>query len=190
MYFRRGGGVELRPLLEEDVTLLLRWINDPEVNMYLQVYLPMMEADEREWIQNLHKQKAENIVFMIVTGGKPIGTMGLHGIDYRNRRATTGTLIGEKEYWGKGHGTKAKMLLLEYAFNTLNLRKVCSNAYAFNERSIRYSKRCGYREEGRLRQHHFALGKYWDTICLSVFKEDWEPLWEQFAIEHQIKAPM
>ncbi len=187
MYFRKGPRLELRPILEADVPLLLPWINDPEVSMYLKVYLPMMEADEQEFVQKLHKQKPEHIVLMIVAEGKPIGTIGLHGVDYRNRRATTGTLIGEKECWGKGYGTEAKMLLLEYAFHTLNLRKVCSNVYAFNERSIRYSKRCGYTEEGRLKEHHFAGGRYWDQICLAVFKTDWEPLWEQFATEHQIK---
>ena len=41
-------------------------------------------------------------------------------------------MIGESEYWGRGLGTEAKMLLLDYAFNTLNLRRICSQVLAFN----------------------------------------------------------
>ena len=187
--FRRTKKVVLRPILEADIPLLLRWINDPEVTRFLKTYMPMTEADEREWVQNHHKRKPYNIVVMIVVDGVAIGTMGLHNIDYRSRLGTTGALIGEKEYWGKGYGSEAKMLLLDFAFNTLNLRKICSNVIAFNERSLKYSLKCGYKEEARLKKHHYADGKYWDKLCLAVFREDWEPLWEQFAQKHGLVLP-
>jgi RimJ/RimL family protein N-acetyltransferase len=122
---------------------------------------------------------------MLVVGGIPIGTMGIHGIDYRHGIATTGALIGEPEYWGKGYGSEAKMLLLEYAFNTLNLRKINSEVIAYNERSTQYSLKCGYKIEGRRRLEHFAKGEYWDVIQLAVFREDWQPLWEAFYEKHK-----
>ncbi len=124
---------------------------------------------------------------MLVVDGKPIGTMGIHAIDYRHRIATTGALIGESGYWGKGYGSEAKMLLLEYAFNTLNLRKICSEVIAFNERSTKYSLKCGYKIEGTKKLHHYAKGQYWDVIQLAVFREDWLPLWEAFCAEHEGK---
>jgi RimJ/RimL family protein N-acetyltransferase len=79
-------------------------------------------------------------------------------------------MIGEKEYWGKGYGTEAKMLLLDYAFNVLNLRKITSGVIAFNERSYNYSMRCGYKREGILKSHIYRDGKYWDVYQLAVFK--------------------
>ncbi len=61
--------------------------------------------------------------------------MGIHRINWKDRTATTGAVIGEKAYWDKGYGSEAKMLVLDYAFNMLNLRKICSQVLAFNKRS-------------------------------------------------------
>lgn len=184
--FTSGKRVVLRPVMEKDLPLFVKWINDPEVSQFLSVYFPMMEADEKSWLENLPKRKPGNIVFTIVVDGKAIGNIGLHGIEMKDRTATTGTFIGEKEYWGKGYGTEAKMLLLNYAFNTLNLRKICSAAIAFNTRSINYSLKCGYEIEGKLRDHTYRHGKYWDHILFAVFREKWEPLWAEFKKAHDI----
>jgi RimJ/RimL family protein N-acetyltransferase len=180
IFFRKGGRVVLRPLLINDYIILMKWINDPEVTQFLFAYLPIMEEDQKEWIESVRKQMSKQIVLMIVVDGVPIGTMGIHNIDHRQGTATTGALIGEKACWGKGYGTEAKMLLLEYAFNTLNLRKIYSEVIAFNKRSYNYSLSCGYKEEGCLKDHHFVKGKYWDKIILSVVKKDFKPLWKKF----------
>ena len=178
--------VYLRPLLKEDIPLLLKWINDPDVYQYLMSCLPVMEAEEEEWFKHIHRNRERNIVLMmcITDGDKPIGTMGLHGISQKDGTATTGALIGEKEYWGKGYGTEAKMVLLNYAFNILNLRKICSSVLAFNGRSQRYSEKCGYVVEGTLKKQHFANGKYVDEVLMAVFKKDFMPLWKKFKKEH------
>jgi RimJ/RimL family protein N-acetyltransferase len=183
--FRGGPRVTLRPLKEDDAPRLTKWINDPKVTQFVTAYLPTMEVEEREWIKSLTTRKTTNIVVMLVVDGVPIGTMGIHGIDYRHGIATTGALIGEPDYWGKGYGSEAKMLLLEYAFNTLNLRKINSEVIAYNERSTQYSLKCGYKIEGRRRLEHYAKGEYWDVIQLAVFREDWQPIWEAFYEKHK-----
>lgn len=184
--FLVGKRVYLRPLLKEDVPFLLRWVNDPEVYQYLNRCLPAMETEEEEWIENLNKKKGVDIVLMIclVDEDQPIGTMGLHGINQKDGVATTGALIGEKDCWGKGYGTEAKMLLLNYAFNTLNLRKICSSVLAFNKRSKRYSEKCGYTVEGILKRQCFVNGRYVDEVLMAVFKSDFMPLWRKFRKEH------
>jgi RimJ/RimL family protein N-acetyltransferase len=181
--FLRGKRLYLRPPTKEDIPCFLRWINDPEVNCYLSKFLPVTEADEIEWLDRLHKNKNEEIVLVIVTAknGQPIGTMGIHHINWKDRIATTGAMIGERAFWGKGYGSEAKMLLLNYAFNTLNLRKVCSLVLSFNKRSQAYSEKCGYKVEGVLKQHVFKNGRYWDLVNLAVFKRNWLPLWEKFC---------
>lgn len=180
--FLRGKRIYLRPILKEDIPHLLRWINNEEVTQYLAAYLPMLEKDEEQWFEDLAKRKQTDLVFAIVTvdGDKIIGNMGIHQISWKDRTATTGALIGEKEYWGKGYGTEAKMLLLNYAFNTLNLRKICSSVLAFNKRSYAYQLKCGYTEEGRRRKQRYRNGRYWDEILMAVFKKDWLPLWKEY----------
>jgi RimJ/RimL family protein N-acetyltransferase len=180
--FLRGTRVHLRPPTKDDIPYLLRWMNDEEVIQYLGRFLPVTEADEMEWFDRLQKTKKEQVVFTIVEvkSGSPIGLMGLHDIDWKDRISTTGAVIGEKKFWGKGYGTEAKMLLLNYAFNSLNLRKICSRVTSFNKRSKAYSEKCGYKVEGILKQHMFKKGRHWDLILMAVFKKDWTPLWEAF----------
>lgn len=184
--FLIGKRIYLRPLFEEDIHLLMLWTNDPEVRLFLNRGFPTMEAEEKEWIEYLHKNKGCNIVLMIclIEGDKPIGTMGLHGINQKDGTATTGALIGEKEYWGKRFGTESKMILLNHAFNTLNLRKVCSSVLAFNKRSRRYNDKCGYRIEGTLKKQYFVNGRYVDEVLMAVFKDDFMPLWRVFKKEY------
>jgi RimJ/RimL family protein N-acetyltransferase len=142
----------------------------------------MTEAGEEKWIENIGNDK-HNFPLMIVLKGKtlaldrPIGTIGIHRLDYENRIAVTGAAIGEKDCWGKGYGTEAKMLLLDFAFNTLNLRKIYSHVLVNNPRSKRYSEKCGYVIEAKLPQHHFRDGTYVDEWILAVYAETWQTLW-------------
>jgi RimJ/RimL family protein N-acetyltransferase len=177
--FLASARVILRPFSKDDAPRLHRWINDPEVRRFLTPHFPITLESEEEWVKSLSKQNDKEVLLAIETPeGEHIGSMGLHRINWIDRTSTTGALIGNKEYWGKGLGTEAKMLLLHYAFNTLNLRKICSQALVFNERSISYSKKCGYKEEGVLKEHIFREGKYWDLVQLAVFRDDFMPLWE------------
>ena len=179
--FLQGKRINLRPLLREDIPMLLRWINDPEISRFLTAYLPVMEAAEEGWLDELSKNRNTDIVFAIVTKkGKIIGTMGIHRIQWKDRVATTGALIGDKRYQDKGYGTEAKMILLNYAFNTLNLRKICSEVIDFNQRSQAYLKKCGYKEEGRKVRHLYQDGRYRDLIQVAVFKRRWTSLWKAY----------
>ena len=177
--FLEGKKVNLRPLdSENDVEVVTRWRNDPEVRHFVCECFPRTKKDELEW---LNEKSDNNIVLAIDTKkGNFIGIMDIHRINHLSRTATTGAMIGEKNYWSKGFGTDAKMILLNYAFNTLNLRKIGSRVFNFNNRSINYSKRCGYKEEGVLKKEHFIDGNYVDEILLAVFREDFLPLWEKY----------
>jgi RimJ/RimL family protein N-acetyltransferase len=181
LVFLKGKKVILRPLRKAtDFELCLRWINDPEINQYLVVYMPVTEKKEEEWFENLASNPNEIVLGIETPEGRLIGTMGLHNINGKNRTAFTGALIGEKECWGKGYGTDAKMTLLHYAFNTLNLRKINSSVYAFNQRSLKYNLKCGYKIEGVRKKQIFRNGKYHDEILIAVFKDDWLPLWKKY----------
>jgi len=72
------------------------------------------------------------------------------------------------------------MALLDYIFNTLNLRKVCSSVYAYNKRSLQYSLHCGYKIEGMRREHIYKDGKYWNLIEFGIFKKEWLPIWRLY----------
>ncbi|OHA34246.1 MAG: hypothetical protein A2928_03200 [Candidatus Taylorbacteria bacterium RIFCSPLOWO2_01_FULL_45_15b] len=188
--FRCGPRVYLRPMTKKDLPNITRWINDPEVTQYLLTVYPLRFEDEEKWFESLGERKGKDSVFAIVLkhDHKMIGVMGLHSIDNLHGIAETGSFIGEKRYWGKGYGSEAKMLVLEYAFNAVNLRKVNSSVHAFNIRSKKSLEKCGYRVEGRRVKQYYKNGEYVDSILLAVFKEDFLPLWKKFEKSSKKKA--
>lgn len=180
--FRMGKRVYLRPILKEDVPLLTIWINDPEVHQFLKVNAPMSPEDELRWVESHSERKSTDISFgiVLVDTNELIGVMSLHKINHQHGTATTGSFIGRKDLWSKGYGTEAKMLVLEFAFNTLNLRKISSIVYDFNGRSKRCLEKCGYVVEGRKKEQQFRNGRYCDEFILAVFRDKFLPLWEKY----------
>lgn len=182
LLFRVGSAVYLRPVLREDLANLTRWINDPEVTQNLTTVFPKSPEDEDKWFEGLQEKQGVDVVFTIALkeGDRQIGIMGLHGINTVNRTATTGSFIGEKEDRGKGYGAEAKMLLLHYAFQTLNLRKINSVVYATNTASRRCLKKCGYKGEGVQEKQIYRNGEYVDLIIMGVFKEKFLHIWKKY----------
>ena len=179
--FRRGKKVILRPIEESDLLRITRWINDDSVTRYLAQLYPKSAEDERRWLENLRENRSKQVILAIqVIGGPHIGTVGLHGIHPVHRHATSGIMIGESSHWSQGYGTDAAMLMLHYAFCTLNLRRVTTHVISFNSRSEAHKKKCGFREEGRLRSNWFRDGQYHDEILLGALRDEWLPNWEEY----------
>jgi RimJ/RimL family protein N-acetyltransferase len=179
--FLNGKRVYLRPVSRADIPLVLKWGNDPELRwLSSERYLPGDEIQAEQWLTSLHKQTDRMSLILCLNNGRAIGLLGINGIDWRNRLAMTEAIIGERQFWGKGYGSEAKMLLLQHAFLTLNLRKVHAVVFQFNERSLAHNKKCGYKVEGVQRQHVFKNGEYHDRILLAVFREEWLPIWKKF----------
>ena len=174
--FRKGERVSLVILEECDVEVVTHGINDEAVARFLNVTAPITKDDEVEWIKKVYSDKEHNVVFGVWHNKDEclIGTMGIHNISWVDRIASTGAAIWDQKYRGQGLGCEAKELLLAYAFNTLNLRKVCSQVFAFNVASINYSKKCGYQVEATLKDHIYRDGKYWDQICMAIFQDSWK----------------
>jgi len=177
----KGKSVLLRPVKRSDISYFLKWFNDPEVLQYLTLYLPMTEMSEEKFIEELGTTRARSDVLFVIeakegASTKPIGNCGLHQIDSKDQNANFGIIIGEKDYWSKSYGTEAAKLVINYGFQQLNLHRIYSTAVAFNERSIKFHKKIGFREEGRLRQAMFKNGQYHDLVLFGILREEWRGL--------------
>lgn len=168
-----GAGIYLRPIEEDDAALCYEWFSDPEVRRTLALRArPNTEAASRDFIRSL--DPARDQIFAIVTraGDEYIGNAGLSQIDPVNRHAELGIAIGSKPHWRHGYGTQTVALLCRHAFDTLNLNRVHLAAYALNERAIRVYERVGFRVEGRLRQHAYIEGQYYDQVTMGLLREE------------------
>jgi UDP-4-amino-4,6-dideoxy-N-acetyl-beta-L-altrosamine N-acetyltransferase len=173
--FLVGPTIYLRPLEVEDASVLQPWFNDPDVTRLLRRSRPITLAEEVEFLQRLRSSETELALGITVREtDQLIGTLGLRGIDARNRHAEFGISIGEKQFWGKGYGTEATGLVMRYAFQSLNLNRLWLHVYEYNPRAIHVYEKLGFRAEGRLRQDTFREGRYWDTIVMGALREEIE----------------
>lgn len=102
-----------------------------------------------------------------------IGIVGLIRIDYVNRTGETYSFFRPGPYRGRGYGTEAKHLLLEYAFDHLQLHIIHSGVFQANERSAAALIKQGYKPAGRMKWHYSRRGVYLDLLLFGVKREEW-----------------
>jgi RimJ/RimL family protein N-acetyltransferase len=134
--------------------------------------------EEEEWFNDI-KNKESDVYFSIVIldndgSEKLIGNCAIRGINSKDRVGICGIVIGEKEFHGKGYGTEAMKLLVDYGFNTLNLNRIELSTFAFNTRAHESYLKVGFIEEGRKRQAIFKNGEYHDEIIFSILRSEWD----------------
>ena len=173
-----GKKVRIRAIEKTDIDEIMKWVNDPEVIDNLLMRYPVSRYQEEKWIEKaLNDSNVRNKVFAIETkDGVYLGGIGLHAINWENRNAEVGIVIGKKEHWNKGYGTDAMMTVLDFAFNRMNLHRVSLRVYDFNLRGIKSYEKCGFKKEGILREDLYAHGKYHDTIIMGILKGEFKKI--------------
>lgn len=83
-------------------------------------------------------------VFAIMHGEKMVGEIKLKYIDFDKRECSMGVHLLNDSVKGKGYGTCAERLVLEYAFDTLNMRAVNADALLANTRSQHVMEKVGF----------------------------------------------
>jgi len=169
----------LREYRKEDLKYMREWVNDPDVVDNLSdIFLcpHTFESTENFLETLLSKQSMDKIGFVIADKNTEeyIGQLDLMNIDWKNRITEMGIVIGNSKNRGKGYGSEGIRLLQEFVFNRLNLNKLELKVHDYNTRAIKCYLKCGFIEEGRLRQRFYINGKYTDYIMMGILKSEFE----------------
>jgi RimJ/RimL family protein N-acetyltransferase len=171
--------IRLRSNERSDLPKFVEWLNDPEVRRFLSMSLPISQAAEEQWFENMLKRQPEEqslgIEIQDGDGWRLVGNCGIFDIDWRNRSAEVGLFIGDKSCWNKGYGTEVMGLLLDHGFGTLNLNRIFLKVHPENLGGIRAYEKAGFVHEARLRQANFHQGRYCDHLVMSVLRSEWTP---------------
>lgn len=170
-----GKQVLLRPVKLSDAKRFVKWFNDKSVNKFMFVR-GITLAKEKKYILDRIKGKVKDVLhFCIDTkDGVHIGAISLESIQKRNKNASFGIIIGDKNYWSKGYGEEASRLILEYGFKQLKLHRVELDVYSYNTRAIGLYKKLGFKKEAVRREHNFYNGKFYDTIIMGLLDREWK----------------
>lgn len=160
---------DVRPMNEGDLDQVLSWRNHPEVRRYMYTQHEISREEHARWFARaLQDSERHLLVFEIDT--TPLGFINIH-------RIASGGIAD----WGfyaapdapNGTGRALGQAALRYAFEAAGLHKLCGQALAFNERSIRLHLSLGFQREGVLRQQHFDGQQYHDVVCFGLLASEW-----------------
>ena len=173
-----GTNVMLREYRWDDLPWIRQWVNDPDIVCHLSdIFLyPHAQESTEAYLEAMLEGNADARGFVIADLATEayIGQVNLDSIDWKNRVGKIGIVIGSTEHMGRGYGTEAMRLLVDFAFREMNLNRLELEVYDFNERAVRCYASCGFVQEGRLRERQYKNGRYWDVIQMGLLRSDWK----------------
>jgi RimJ/RimL family protein N-acetyltransferase len=167
-----GHLVTLAPLKPEHLEHYVEWFADREVTRYLAHVQVFSLTQEEEWLERVSRSESD-VAWGIFADGEHIGGTGISQIDWRNRHAITGTVIGNKSWWGRGIGTEAMALRTRYAFEELGLEKLMTTVVEGNTASRRALENVGYHSVGIHHHHEFRHNRWWDVWIGELLRDEW-----------------
>lgn len=176
-----GKNIILRAIEESDLEALHRWANDSETQDIMgNIYFPSSLDFHRAWFQNLKNEPLNQRFAIQAPNVGLIGLSSIINIDWRNKHAWHGVMLGDVNVRGKGYGADAVMTTMRYAFDEMGLERLDGSMIEYNQASVDfYCGKLGWKEEGRQRNWYFRRGRYWDRIVVGVTRSDYLSLLER-----------
>lgn len=169
----KNKNIKLEPLSIKHLDYIMKWVNDPAVTGYFAgAQKKINKKEEKEYILNIIRSKNDR-VFSVFDGKKYIGQTSINQIYWPARNGRL-FLVIVKKFQGKGYGKIIIKKILNHAFNELNLHKIYLIVRAENEKAIYLYHRCGFRQEGVLKEEYFVKGKYWDMMRMAILKDAYQ----------------
>jgi len=151
----------MRPPVYDDVPLMVRWLNDPQVVKYSEQRHKVHTTDtQRRYLNSIGWPSEYRVICL---KERPIGTI-LATIDPINSVADLGILIGEKEEWSKGYGLEAWRAVTAHLFD-YGIRKIEAGCMDENKPMVKLCIKSYMDFEGS-RKKHFLLNKIQTNMLL------------------------
>lgn len=167
----------LRKMQEGDLERVLALRNHPEVRRFMYTRHEISPAEHREWYARASSNPEVHLLIFELDA-TAAGFVKIARLAAASPVADWGFYLDPEA--PRGSGTELGRAALRHAFHVLELHKVCGQVLAFNEKSIQFHRRLGFREEGRLREQHFDGATYHDVICFGLLREEWKQATGEF----------
>jgi UDP-4-amino-4,6-dideoxy-N-acetyl-beta-L-altrosamine N-acetyltransferase len=176
----------LRPVTPDDLGLILKWRNQPEIREKMYTTHVISETEHRAYFERI-KDDATKLYFMCIDEQEqPVGVINFMDIDTKNRMAFWGFYSGNSAR--RGVGTQMEYLALSYAFDEMNLHKLNAEVLSTNKPVLDFHQKFGFQLEGTFREHHLTPEGYVDIYRIAILQQDWEQAWREKARSRLDKA--
>ena len=190
----RSGDVSLVPLATSHHDALASAVNDGELWKLWYTNIPAPDAMEQEIGRRLALQaKGEMLPFTVLSSARPVGMTTYLNVDATSKRVEIGATWYAQSVQRSGLNTRCKLMLLQHAFETLDVVAVEFRTHVMNQQSRRAIERLGAKLDGILRNHSRARnGTLRDTCVYSILPAEWPTVkanlhWQ--IEKHEVAAP-
>lgn len=160
--------ISLRPITYDDTALIVKWRNQDDVRSRFFYREEFTEATHLEWMKT-KVESGEVVQFIIVrSDGVAIGSTYLRDIDRVAGTAEYGVFIGDPSMRGHGVGKKALALTLDYARDTLGLKRIISRAMEDNIASVNSFLHSGFKIDEHVSNVPCSNGELKDMVLMST----------------------
>jgi ribosomal-protein-alanine N-acetyltransferase len=167
----------LREFREEDWKSAHDYASDPQVVRYME-WGPNTEEESKNFIQralaNQNEQPRKNFTLAIIlkATNKLIGGCGIYVSNPANQEGYIGYVLNRK-FWRQGYATEAAQALLKFGFNQLKLHRIFATCDPENIASAHVMEKIGMQQEGHIREHKWAKGKWRDSLLYAILDHEW-----------------
>ncbi len=160
----------MRLMTSDDLQRVLSWRNHPDVRRYMYTNHEITLSEHQRWFEQASRDPEKHLLIFDVHED-PMGFVQLH--------QPRGAPIAEWGFYAapdapKGTGRRLGQAALCYAFEQLGLHKLCGQALAYNEPSIRFHRALGFEQEGLLRDQHHDGQRFHDVLCFGLLASEWQ----------------
>lgn len=167
--------IYLRPVQEVDASIMLEMTREEEIR-----YMTGTKADfTLEQIQ-AHINQVNNdssrydFAICLKENDQTIGELSVLDIDENDKKAGFRITMFSIELTGKGYGTEAIKIVLQFVFEKLHLNRLQLEVFSHNLRGIRAYEKVGFVKEGVLRESLYYNGNYSDEIIMAILKSEYK----------------
>lgn len=176
--------IELAPIDKESVSAFVSpGLQQASVSNYLAMGVAPTLEDEQEWYEKVRTEKDSRVWGIWVTEKDKrtlIGTTALNDIRRDHvHLATSGSLIADHSYWGRGIASHIHKARTWYAFRHLGLHCVRSEVLHGNIGSSKALERSGYEVTHVERNVKFVDGSLRNADHLECVNPN-DPFWSQW----------
>lgn len=167
-----GRNIVLRPVGASDAPTIYAALHDPVAHKLtgthrtfsfaeVQAHCRMIETAEDRWD------------YGIMHGGRLIGEAVLNHVDAANESASFRIAIWEPRRRGRGYGTEATGLLVDFGIRAVGLNRIELEVYAFNSHARRVYEKVGFKLEGTKREALIWQGEKVDAHIMSILRREY-----------------
>lgn len=169
-----GEHITLRPITVDDAEPMFAALSDEESMRLTGTQQTFTFEQVQQFCQRI-SEADDRVDYAITVKGDPtyVGEVVLNEIDWDNRSASFRIALGNQKLFGKGYGTEATQLILDFGFQTLKLHRIELEVYDFNPRAQHVYEKVGFVREGVRRDVLLWNGRYQSAIIMSILEEEY-----------------